>query len=1042
MTEKKDFFISYNHNDQAWAEWIAWQLESGGYSVEIQAWDWGAGCNFVLEMQRAAVECERILLVLSPNYLTSHYTQPEWAQAFALDPTGEKRLLIPVRVAECNLDGFFQPLVYIDFFRVSQNSSKDQKELAHQLRRRLLEGVKRGRRKPEEEPPLPDFPGATSAEVPMERDHALENYLKNVIEQVRNLDLFHLKHLTGGELQFPVDQIYTPLKVNHRGLQTAIGDHTLRYMHEEKKHARTLGELLTILFEQPEYRCMLVLGKPGSGKSTLLKYLTYYFATQRQEEISPGLESRTPFFLRLKEVLLHLSGPSDSLAAVISAQLNITCMGSGLSETQLGRVLHSNALILLDGLDEVADREQRKKVANWVKAMVSAYPNALFVVSSRVYGFEHRHAPDYSFTVEVDDFNQTQRTQYLQLWFGHVHRQKVLFSPQIAWQPEAVARRLAESIDNGSNTHLTELAANPLLLSMIAIVQLDALNRHQDIDAQLPATRRALYERCIELFINEWSWDEARGVSIETHSKFPFRELLQWSALLLQNHQVNRSDSLSCVGKSDLVDYLHDHMKQHACKRSDIETVLTHSHHRTLLLVEHGLSSWGFQHKTFQEYLCAEAIAHHPKSELQTLLTHVGEDHWRVVFDLFLEAQVSTQGKTVVVVEAFLCLAGQNVEKDISFADKAWYWLEQWHDRDDFHYPEAEQHRLQHIAWQGLCKTTDIIPLSKFHNFAARGLPALKLSEPQFQQRLQQVQGEETQLVHHLLLVPELYSQIDEPLQTLLLGYLDERYCVAVRGAAALALRRLACLDSSLFDTHLFVTLNSGQFYRGTLDSDDVLHAPLDGGLYSLDSFQIARYPVTHAQYQHFISETDHKPPYNGEKTTYPLGLGNHPVVCVSWHDAMAYISWLNKGTDGYFYQLPTEAQWERAARGPARWQGQENRRRYPWGDEVDPQRANIIETGLERTTAVGSFPLGASPDGVLDMTGNVLEWCADWYDGEYYKQNTVDENKKQGEYYKVLRGGSFVNNAAYARCAYRSYDPPDFDNPLSGFRVARVPRT
>jgi hypothetical protein len=137
---KKDFFISYNHQDEGWAEWIAWQLEEVGYEVLIQKWDMGPGSHFVQERQRAAEVCHRTLIVLSPRFLASEYTQPEWTQAFARDPTGEKRLLIPVRVAECELQGFFKPLVYIDFFPLVTEppaSEQDKREVIRQLRQRL-----------------------------------------------------------------------------------------------------------------------------------------------------------------------------------------------------------------------------------------------------------------------------------------------------------------------------------------------------------------------------------------------------------------------------------------------------------------------------------------------------------------------------------------------------------------------------------------------------------------------------------------------------------------------------------------------------------------------------------------------------------------------------------------------------------------------------------------------------------------------------------------------------------------------------------------
>src|SRR4051794_16060398 len=147
---KKDFFISYNKADRTWAEWIAWQLEeTGQYTVEIQAWDFRPGCNFVLEMDQAIKKCNRVIAVLSPDYLTSLFTQPEWAAYFAQDSTGEKHLIVPVRVRECNLTGLLAQVVYIDLVDKEESVSKDI----------LLTGVKTGRAKPST---APSFPGRSS----------------------------------------------------------------------------------------------------------------------------------------------------------------------------------------------------------------------------------------------------------------------------------------------------------------------------------------------------------------------------------------------------------------------------------------------------------------------------------------------------------------------------------------------------------------------------------------------------------------------------------------------------------------------------------------------------------------------------------------------------------------------------------------------------------------------------------------------------------------------------------------------------------------
>lgn len=154
-----DFFVSRNKADKAWAQWIAWQLEAAGYETVVQDWDFGAGKNFVLEMQGATTNAGRTIAVLSPDFLKSAYTAPEWAAAFAQDPTGAKRKLVPVRVRDCKPTGLLAQIVYIDLVGLDEEAAKAE----------LLAGVKR-RAKPSTAPPFPGkgqgrrpkFPGPAS----------------------------------------------------------------------------------------------------------------------------------------------------------------------------------------------------------------------------------------------------------------------------------------------------------------------------------------------------------------------------------------------------------------------------------------------------------------------------------------------------------------------------------------------------------------------------------------------------------------------------------------------------------------------------------------------------------------------------------------------------------------------------------------------------------------------------------------------------------------------------------------------------------------
>lgn len=142
----KNFFISYNERDRAYAEWIGWQLEEAGYTIVMQAWDFKPGGNFVAEMHEAVRGTERALILLSPNSLRSKFVLLEWTAIIAKDPDGSAGRLCPVRIAECTPDGLLAAFAYVDLV-----GARDGEE----ARARLLAGLRPG--KPLHEPASPDF---------------------------------------------------------------------------------------------------------------------------------------------------------------------------------------------------------------------------------------------------------------------------------------------------------------------------------------------------------------------------------------------------------------------------------------------------------------------------------------------------------------------------------------------------------------------------------------------------------------------------------------------------------------------------------------------------------------------------------------------------------------------------------------------------------------------------------------------------------------------------------------------------------------------
>ena len=251
-----------------------------------------------------------------------------------------------------------------------------------------------------------------------------------------------------------------------------------------------------------------------------------------------------------------------------------------------------------------------------------------------------------------------------------------------------------------------------------------------------------------------------------------------------------------------------------------------------------------------------------------------------------------------------------------------------------------------------------------------------------------------------------------------------------------------------------------------------------------LSSYYMSRYPVTQSQYQYFVEDGGYANPafwqeaiedgkwkdrkYEGsdqaESYSDPLDLPNHPVVGISWYEAKAFTRWL---TQKYHEQnilpasasirLPTEAEWEKASRGGLERPKQaiitdisaidfnsqniqfianENKIRvYPWGDSMDNDKCNYNETGINSTNAVGCFALGKTVYGCEEMSGNVWEWCNDWYD-RYPDGIETDPVGPSSGASRAVRGGGWYDNARYCRSADRGRDAPDYRYGYRGFRL------
>lgn len=243
------------------------------------------------------------------------------------------------------------------------------------------------------------------------------------------------------------------------------------------------------------------------------------------------------------------------------------------------------------------------------------------------------------------------------------------------------------------------------------------------------------------------------------------------------------------------------------------------------------------------------------------------------------------------------------------------------------------------------------------------------------------------------------------------------------------------------------ILIPAGEFIMGVDDEradpqDRPRHKPV------LHAYKIDKYPVTNAQYARFVAATGHRPPLHWTKGKIPKGLELHPVTMVSWFDAKAYAEWAGK-------RLPTEQEWERAARGT-------DGRRWPWGNKMDPSRLNTYNQ-VGSTTPVGAYPSGASPEGLLDMAGNVSEWVADDFlpypgtdapedmfkakalkkpDSSTERSMKIVDFVSTDKRYKVMRGGSWKGDPFSTSTYHRNFAWPDFAADFFGFRCAEDVKT
>ena len=822
----------------------------------------------------------------------------------------------------------------------------------------------------------------------------------------------HLLNLRGIRSFRPVSIELEQAYITLRGLDPRRTEQLFR-THQGKARSRALEEMLEKERETPqplphllkENPRLVVLGDPGSGKTTFLSFLALSAARSIANDNPAllaerlGFDGRVPLpvYVPLREFGRYLRDRSRRERLGPRPQLLLDYLIAYFDGWNLGLpddffVYHletGNCLLLLDGLDEVADFDERVLVSEQVEAFVQRYgarPAGFsetqqvlanrFVITCRVRGYtgQARLGQDFT-TATVLPFTQEEIESFVQGWsLAVAASQAQTLEGSVRQVAEQNAADLLRAV--GSSSKVRELASNPLLLTVIALV-------HQ-YRAKLPERRSELYDECTEVLLGYFEaakpGDESKRLARYTGTAFEMdagekRAFLEPIALAM--HHSRRAE----WDKEQIIDFLADQFAE----RGESETHARRSAADFLeaLTVRSGLiqeveqGSYAFLHLSFQEYLAARKLAD-SADYIAESLAHLDDSWWQEV--LLLETgHLSESGRSRAsrLVEAILDGPGDAHARLLLAAACL---------------GDVGQLKIEAALWQ-------------------RVVQALLIS----------ITGE---------LPSKARAEAGKALG--LLG--DPRAGVGV--VAAL----LPDVD--------WIPISAGPFVMGSDKSVDSLayndETPQFTCHLITESYRIARYPVTVAQYDCFAQAEGyvHRKWWTDagwawrekQSVTGPahyrevFQTPNHPVVGVSWYEAVAYCAWLSEQV-GYRVELPSEAQWERAVRHT-------DARIYPWNRDFAPERCNMSQTMIEATSAVGIFPGGKAECGAADMSGNVWEWCRTiWRDNyEGYAKSVSDD--LNGDEPRVVRGGSWGYLDDFVRCAYRDRNSPNYRDDHNGFRL------
>ncbi len=771
---------------------------------------------------------------------------------------------------------------------------------------------------------------------------------------------------------------------------------------------------------------LALIGPAGCGKSTLLQWAGLACARARLNlKLTPeqrafveavdgkdhGKSAPFPLLVPLRAFDEHCQKNEcrrtpQALLGFIAATFGEALCSEDYTAEFFSAQLKQGALLMFDGVDEI-DPDHRPLVRAAIEGLLQQYDH------TRLYCLVASRPSAAAIPDQMADFRRCdvqrlapdERDHLIRLWYQAVLPEN---APEARRKALDLCTRLA-----ASERRVQELATTPLMTTIFAMV-------HYSRD-ELPRHRARLYEEAVQILLTEVTFKEGehtaglqnwQGWDWETR-----RDRL--ARIAFELHARN----LETLPERDLTALIWPRFgTQEGPARIQAARFLQDVANRGGLLEESDGRYGFFTHRTFQEFLAGRYLVEGcPPGERQDFLAdHLTDDHWE---------------EPIRLAAGYLAVGGEN---------------------------EANRF-VRALAEMGRT------PLESAHALALAGFALSDL--PQQRRLPENVQYFQAQLQTQIEANP---PSLPAPLRARLGLALGEVGDPRIHPGAAPAVIPIPAgryrLGSNASDEAKLKAAGVDENY--IYDDEKTGQRDL---IVTLGEYALGQYPVTNAEYRAFVDSGGYGEPGgpqpdwwsadgwkwrtgkwdSGEawnkRTVEERGqpywwhdpkwnAANLPVVGVCWFEAEAYCCWLRQIT-GQPYRLPTEAEWECAARGP-------EARLWPWGDAFDPARCNTADpatqNALGRTSPIGIYPHGNTTTGLSDMVGNVWEWCGDWFAEDQYarllENPTANPTGPASGRARALRGGAWDLHRSYARCCYRSWNVPDFFSLSVGFRVACAP--